>query len=95
MTAFVLDASLALTWCFEDEATSQTGALLLRLRNEEEALAPAHFPIEVTNGILTAVRRERTSGEKARRFLEDIGSLPIKIDSDSSTAASIRTRART
>ena len=31
MTAFVLDASIALSWCFADEATPATDALLDRL----------------------------------------------------------------
>ena len=90
MPAFVADASLTLTWCFEDEATPNTDALLLRLKNGEEALVPAHWPIEVTNGILMAVRRGRLSGEKAQSFIDDLGSLPIKIDRDSGTPASSR-----
>ena len=90
MATFVPDASLTLTWCFEDEATSNTDALLRRLREGDEATVPAHWPIEVTNGLLVAVRRGRISGEKAQRFVQDLVSLPIRIDPESALQASSR-----
>jgi len=40
---FVADASVTLPWCFEDEATPETEALLERLRAGEPAIAPAHW----------------------------------------------------
>ena len=83
MAAFVPDASLPLTWCFEDEAMAKTDALLRRLKEGDEASVPAHWPIEVTNGLLMAVRRRRISAEKANRFIEDLGSLPIKVEEES------------
>jgi hypothetical protein len=45
VTAFVLDASIALAWCFADVATD---ALLDRLADEEPA-APALWWLEVVN----------------------------------------------
>jgi len=32
---FVLDASFALRWCFEDEATAETESLLAALQNQQ------------------------------------------------------------
>jgi len=46
---FVADASITLSWCFEDEATPWTDRLLDRLRNGDTILAPAHWPTEVSN----------------------------------------------
>ena len=42
MAAFVIDASATLPWCFADEATEGTNALLTRLRTGDEAIVPAH-----------------------------------------------------
>lgn len=80
MPAFVIDASATLPWCFYDEASDETNALLTRLQTGDEALVPAHWPAEVANALLVAVRRERISSQDARRFLEDVDLLPIRID---------------
>jgi len=56
---FVADASATLPWCFEDEATAATEALLERLRAGEPAIEPAHWPTEVMNALIMAVRRGR------------------------------------
>jgi hypothetical protein len=61
MAAFVVDASATLPWCFADEATAATNAPLARLRRGDEAIVPAHWPFEVTNALLIAVRRKRIS----------------------------------
>ena len=84
MARWVLDASVTLTWCFEDEATPSTDALLAKLRAGDEATVPAHWPVEVANSLLVAIRRERISGEKANRFFQDLRALPIRVDPESS-----------
>ena len=53
--SFVLDNSVALTWCFEDEPTPATTALLERVA-EVGALAPGLWPLEALNGLLVAER---------------------------------------
>ena len=84
MVRLVPDASVTLTWCFEDEAMPWTDALLAELRAGDEAIVPAHWPAEVANALLIAVRRGRISREKANRFLLDLRVSPIRIDSESS-----------
>lgn len=64
-----------------------TDALLAKLRTGDEATVPAHWPLEVANALLIAIRRGRISREKASRFFDDLGSLPIRIDSKSSENA--------
>lgn len=81
MARFVLDASATLAWCFEDEATAWTDALLVRLKSDDEALVPAHWSLEVVNGLLMAMRRRRITKEQAARFFENLLALPIRIDS--------------
>ena len=58
LVSFVLDNSVALTWCFEDERTPATKALLERV-GEAGATAPALWPLEALNGLLVAERRRR------------------------------------
>jgi predicted nucleic acid-binding protein len=80
MAAFVIDASATLPWCFADEATGATNAMLALLRTGDEAIVPAHWPVEVANALLIAVRRKRISPEDAHQFLVDLESLPIRVD---------------
>jgi predicted nucleic acid-binding protein len=47
-------------------------------------MVPAHWPAEVANALLIAVRRGRISREKANRFFLDLRALPIRIDPESS-----------
>jgi len=69
-----------MAWCFDDEATDATDAVLDRLR-DEHASAPAIWPLEVANVLLVAERQARITEAEASRFLELLGQLPIEIDS--------------
>jgi predicted nucleic acid-binding protein len=80
MAVFVIDASATLPWCFADEATASTNAVLTRLRTGDEAIVPAHWPVEVTNALLIAVRRQRISPADAHQFLLDLEFLPIRVE---------------
>lgn len=80
MALFVPDASATLTWFFEDETTNWTEALLARLRLGDEAIVPKHWPVEVANAFLMAIRRGRLAEENAARFFEDLLALPIRVD---------------
>jgi predicted nucleic acid-binding protein len=76
---FVIDTSITMAWCFEDEATAATDAVLDRLRDEDVAV-PAIWPLEVANVLLVAERRRRLTEAQASRFLELIDQLPIEVD---------------
>ena len=79
MSAFVLDASVAAAWMFEDEANEATDALLNALQ-DEGAHVPALWHLELSNLLLSAERRGRiTAAQIARRF-ELIACLSIKTD---------------
>jgi predicted nucleic acid-binding protein len=80
MPGFVADASATLPWCFAEEATPATEALLDRAQAGEEVLVPAHWPTEVMNGLIMAVRRGRIDRERVARFASDLSALPIRIE---------------
>jgi predicted nucleic acid-binding protein len=78
--AFIIDASAALPWRFEDEATPWTESLLDRVERGEQVLAPAHWPREIINGLLMARRRNRVTDAQVREFIEDLAALPIQVE---------------
>ena len=82
MADFVLDASLALAWCFEDERTEFTHSILLRIRNGEVPTAPALWSLEVANGIRNAERRNRITPDKSKELLHFLRALPVQMSSD-------------
>jgi predicted nucleic acid-binding protein len=75
--SFVIDASATLPWRFEDEATPWTEALLDRAEQGEELVVPAHWALEVANGLLMALRRKRVTAEQVSEFTEDLAALAI------------------
>ncbi len=81
MTEFVLDASIALAWCFDDEATAETTALLDRLEGGS-ALVPSLWHLEIANVLLVTGRRARISAARTTEFVVLIEALPIVVDQD-------------
>jgi len=84
---FVLDASMTLAWCFADEATTHTEAVLDRLANGVEAVAPALWPFEVANALLVAERRKRITTAQVTSVLQRIMDLPIRLDAPQTRTA--------
>lgn len=79
MHIFVLDASMTLAWCFEDEATEFTQSVLQQLQGGGEALSPSIWPYEVGNGVRMAERRGRIEVPVADRIFSFLGGLPVEI----------------
>ncbi len=76
---FVLDASIALAWCFADQTTPISESALDRL-GHEEALVPGLWALEVANVLVSAERRGRLKPAQTTRFLELLGQLPITVE---------------
>lgn len=83
---FVLDASVALSWGFEDEGGDYSVAVLDELRSSEAVVASL-WPLEMANGLVVAERRGRIDGAGSARFMELVLSLPIVVDPVSRTRA--------
>jgi predicted nucleic acid-binding protein len=86
LSTFVLDCSIAVAWCFEDEATPQSDALLDRLRDAGAAV-PALWSLEVGNALLQAERRGRIPTARVAAFVDLLAGLPIETESDTPTRA--------
>ena len=79
--SFVVDNSIALAWCFEDEQTDASQALLDRVV-ETGAAAPQLWPLEALNGLLSAERRGRLAAGVRHRLAGLLSDLPITIDDE-------------
>ena len=77
--SFVLDCSVTMAWCFADERTDATEALLEKLVNEG-AHAPTLWPLEVTNVLLGAARKSRITVTAATEVALRISQLPVALD---------------
>ena len=79
--AFVLDASIALAWCFDDEATPETTALLDRLTTEV-AYVPELWSLELGNILIGALKRKRITPAKVAEFFAMLDIINIRIDKE-------------
>ena len=80
MSRFVLDASVTIAWCFADETTAYTEAVLETLAAGGEARAPAIWPLEVANVLINAERRKRITLAKTSSFLQLLAEFAISLD---------------
>ena len=90
----VIDTSVTMTWCFEDEATPSTEDIL-DLVVAEGALASPLWTLEVTNVLISAERRGRLTEAQSARFVNLLMQLPITIAPDCPTPAVVLGLART
>lgn len=84
MSPLVVDASIALTWCFDDEASSETDAIFERVR-DDGAVVPGLWYLELANVLLQAERQGRIAPGDAVTRLALITQLPIVADVHSET----------
>jgi predicted nucleic acid-binding protein len=75
----VIDASIALAWCFEDEASDETDAVANRVI-AEGGLVPSLFHLELANVLLQSERRGRISASEIAQRLDLIAQMPIETD---------------
>ncbi len=76
--ALVIDASVALAWCFEDERSAYSRGILDRVIHTG-AIAPPIWPVEVANSLWVAVRRNRLATAKIAAATSVFTSLAIAI----------------
>lgn len=83
---FVVDNSVVMAWCFEDEAAKYADVALERL-TVAEALVPAIWPLEVGNVLLVAERQRRLTRAASVRFVALLQQLPIVVEQHDSRRA--------
>jgi predicted nucleic acid-binding protein len=76
--SFVLDSSVALSWCFADEFTAETDALLERAKVETLFVASV-WPYEMVNTLERETRRGRIPTSELDEFLQLLECLDIRV----------------
>jgi predicted nucleic acid-binding protein len=84
--SFVVDCSITMSWCFGDEQTPASLKVRNRLENEA-ALVPAHWFLEVTNVLAMAEKHKRIKADDSVAFLDLLEVLDIQVDHESSQRA--------
>lgn len=77
--AIVIDASIALTWCFREEATAATIEIRVQLERAS-AIVPRHWFLEIANALAMAERRLRVTPAQSSEFLDQLGVISPKVD---------------
>lgn len=80
-TRFVVDNSVVMAWCFEDEGNGYAIGVLENLESGE-AYVPGIWPLQVGNVLLVAERKKRLSRASVVRFLALLGGLPIIVEQE-------------
>lgn len=93
MNGLVLDASMALAWCFADESSEVTDHVLAQVQ-AEGAVVPDLWDLEVGNVFVVAERRGRVSQADTGRMLALLESLPIETADDHARAIDLVPLAR-
>jgi predicted nucleic acid-binding protein len=86
VTDLVLDASVALTWCFKNEATAIGDQVLERLA-DEAASVPTIWHLEIANILALSERRRRITPAGSAEFIALLETLEIVIDEETPSRA--------
>lgn len=78
---FVVDASVAMSWCFLDEATPATQELYDEL-GSTLAVVPAWWYVELTNVLSLAERSGRIDTARVAEFIALIEKIEVEVDSE-------------
>ena len=83
MATFVLDASIAISWCFPGDPTEDTlySRHILALLATHDAVVPEIWAFEVANTIFVAfAKRKRITAPQIQEYLQRLRALPIRVD---------------
>lgn len=75
----VVDASVALAWCFSDESSATADHAAVALRGSG-AVAPPVWPLEVGNALLAAERRRRLTEAGVATACHLIAELQVEVE---------------
>jgi predicted nucleic acid-binding protein len=78
---FVVDNSIVMTWCFEDEASEYADTVLDNLETST-GFVPSIWPFEVCNVLLVAERKQRIGEADSTRFITLLADLPILVEQE-------------
>jgi len=86
MAAFVLDASVAISWCFPGDPAEDTpySRRVLSELAVNDAIVPEIWAFEIANSIFVAYsKRKRITEQQIHEYLELLKALPIRVEAQS------------
>jgi predicted nucleic acid-binding protein len=79
LNGVVVDASIALAWCFPDETSNYADGVLVSLEGKT-ILVPPIWGLEIANAVLVGERRKRLNQPEIRQFTALLESLSLVQD---------------
>ncbi|WP_375469326.1 type II toxin-antitoxin system VapC family toxin [uncultured Nostoc sp.] len=76
---FVLDCSVAISWCLVDENDDYANAILAMMP-DSEAFVPGIWSLEIANTLVVAERRNRITQAQSEQAIALLQSLLIQVD---------------
>lgn len=89
MKRFVLDASVALSWCFEDQQTAFSEAVLSALKRDAAPVVPPLWMYEVLNVLALARRKGLMDKATAATFWNKASRAAVIVENAGDTAHKI------
>ncbi len=80
--SFIVDASVAALWTFEDESHPIADIALDEIRGDGDGFVPQHWYLEVRNALLMGERRGRIAQEDIGDRLSFLSGLTVQTDED-------------
>lgn len=93
MKALVIDGSTTLGFVLKDEQAPQSLKALETVESGVPTFVPAHWCIEVANGLIMAERRKRASQADITEALGLVAALPVITDDETAQRAASNTPA--
>jgi predicted nucleic acid-binding protein len=87
MSAFIVDASVAVGWVHPAQATTQTAAMLDAVAEGATLEVPALWPLEVANALVVLVRRRKLTENERQMALGWLRGLPLRLDHEMASLA--------
>ena len=81
MNELVVDASMVMTWLFEDEEDTRADKALVLLE-ENGGIVPSLWHLETRNSLISAERRGRFAVKMIDELLDALRALPIRTDAN-------------
>ena len=69
-----------MAWCFEDQSTPYTDAVLQAVIDGAAVIVPVIWKLEVVNTLVVAERRKKLAPAKSAVFLRDLQKFTITVD---------------
>ena len=87
VSEFIVDASIAAVWIFEDETHPIADVTLDEIRGSGDGFVPQHWHLEVRNALIVGERRGRIRSEQITQRLSFLNGLTVQTDTDANLDA--------